>query len=99
MFSFIEKQKRLIQILLGGIALTFMTWGIQSYTQFRGQSDAVATVDGLKITQREYNDALQRQQERLRAVFGSRIDPDELDTPQLRRALLDALRPRRWWRR
>ena len=95
MFSFIEKQKRLIQILLGGIALTFMTWGIQSYTQFRGQSDAVATVDGLKITQREYNDALQRQQERLRAMFGSRIDSDELDTPQLRRALLDDMINRR----
>ena len=89
MFTFIEKRKKLIQILLGLIALTFMTWGIQSYTQFRGQSDAVATVDGLKITQREYGEALQRQQERLRAMFGNRIDPAELDTPQLRRALLD----------
>jgi len=91
MFTFIEKRKRLIQVLLGLLALTFMTWGIQSYTQFRGQSDAVATVDGLKITQREYNEALQRQQERLRSMFGGRIDPDELDTPQLRRALLDDL--------
>lgn len=91
MFQFIEKQKKLIQVLLGLIALTFMTWGIQSYTQFRGESDAVATIDGAKITQREYNEALQRQQQRLRAVFGNRIDPDELDTPRLRRAVLDDL--------
>ena len=89
MFDFIEKRKKWIQALLGLIALTFMTWGIQSYTQFRGQSDAVATIDGLKITQREYDEALQRQQERLRAVFGGKVDPAELDTPRLRRALLD----------
>ena len=89
MFQFIEKQKKLIQVLLGLIALTFMTWGIQSYTQFRGESDAVATIDGAKISQREYSEALQRQQDRLRAVFGSQIDPDQLDTPRLRRAVLD----------
>lgn len=89
MFQFIEKRKRLIQVLMGLIAMTFMTWGIQSYTRFRGQSDAVATVNGVKITQREYNEALQRQQKRLRAVFGDRIDPDELDTPRLRRAVLN----------
>ena len=91
MFQFIEKQKKLIQVLLGLIALTFMTWGIQSYTQFRGESDAVATIDGAKITQRDYNEAQQRQQQRLRAEFGNRIDPDELDTPRLRRAVLDDL--------
>jgi len=91
MFRFVEKQKLLIQILLGGIALTFATWGIQSYTQFRSQNDAVATVDGLKITQREYDEALQRQQQRLRALFGDRLDLDALDTPQSRRALLESM--------
>jgi len=91
MFRFVEKQKLLIQILLGGIALTFATWGIQSYTQFRSENDAVATVDGLKITQREYNEALQRQQQRLRQMFGDRLDLDALDTPQSRRALLDSM--------
>jgi peptidyl-prolyl cis-trans isomerase D len=91
MFRFVEKQKLLIQILLGGIALTFATWGIQSYTQFRSQNDAVATVDGMKITQREYTDALDRQQQRLRATFGDRIDLDALDTPERRRALLESM--------
>lgn len=91
MFRFVEKQKLLIQILLGGIALTFATWGIQSYTSFRGQSDAVATVNGIKITQREYDDALQRQQQRLRQLFGDRLDLDALDTPATRRALLESM--------
>ncbi len=91
MFKFVEKQKLLIQILLGGLALTFATWGIQSYTQFRSQNDAVATVNGLKITQREYDDALQRQQQRLRQMFGDRLDLDALDTPATRRALLESM--------
>lgn len=91
MFRFVEKQKLLIQILLGGIALTFATWGIQSYTQFRSQNDAVATVNGIKITQREYDDALQRQQQRLRQLFGDRVDLDALDTPATRRALLESM--------
>jgi peptidyl-prolyl cis-trans isomerase D len=91
MFRFVEKQKILIQILLGLLALTFAAWGIQSYTQFRGQSDAVATVDGLKITQRDYDDALQRQQQRLRQLFGDRFDPDAFDTPETRRALLESM--------
>lgn len=91
MFRFVEKQKLLIQILLGGIALTFATWGIQSYTSFRSQSDSVATVNGIKITQREYDDALQRQQQRLRQLFGDRLDLDALDTPATRRALLESM--------
>ncbi|MGH8736542.1 MAG: SurA N-terminal domain-containing protein, partial [Burkholderiales bacterium] len=91
MFRFVEKQKVLIQILLGLLALTFAAWGIQSYTQFRSQNDALATVDGLKITQREYGDALQRQQQRLRQMFGDRLDLDAFDTPQTRRALLESM--------
>jgi peptidyl-prolyl cis-trans isomerase D len=91
MFRFVEKQKLLIQILLGLLALTFAAWGIQSYTQFRGQSGAVATVNGIKISQREYDDALQRQQQRLRQMFGDRVDLDALDTPQSRRALLESM--------
>ncbi|MGH8745805.1 MAG: peptidylprolyl isomerase, partial [Burkholderiales bacterium] len=91
MFRFVEKQKILIQILLGLLALTFAAWGIQSYTQFRSGSDTVATVNGIKITQREFSDALQRQQQRLRQMFGDRLDPDVFDTPQTRRALLESM--------
>ena len=36
MFDFVEKHKRWIQVFLGLIALTFATWGIESYTRMRG---------------------------------------------------------------
>ena len=91
MFQFIEKQKKLIQILLGLIMVTFMTWGIQSYTNMGVGGDSVATVDGLKISQREYSRALQQRQDQLRAMFGGRVDPAEFDTPQVRRALLNEM--------
>ena len=48
-------------------------------------------MDGSPITQREYAEALRQQQDRLRAAFGPGVDPEILDTPEARRALLDSL--------
>src|ERR1043166_7873580 len=45
MFDFVHKNKRIIQIFLGLIALTFATWGIESYTRMAG----VSTCDGSKL--------------------------------------------------
>src|SRR5215213_11836206 len=91
MFDFVTKHKRLIQIFLGLIALTFATWGIESYTGMRGRSDSVATVNGVEVTQREFDDELRRQQDQLRRMFGRNLDPAMLDRPESRRALLDGL--------
>src|SRR6267378_1893737 len=92
MFDLVTKYKRVIQVFLGLIALTFATWGIESYTRFRGAGDAVASVNGMKISQREFTDELRRQQDQLRQMFGRAIDPAALDTPESRRTLLDTLR-------
>jgi peptidyl-prolyl cis-trans isomerase D len=91
MFNFVEKNKRVIQIFLGLIAITFMTWGIESYTRQKGGADAVATVNGLSISQREFDEELRRQQDQLRRMFGRNFDPALLDTPDSRRALLDSM--------
>src|SRR5216117_1932834 len=91
MFDLVTKYKRVIQIFLGLIALTFATWGIESYTRFRGAGDAVAEVNGMKISQREFTDELRRQQDQLRQMFGRAIDLAALDTPESRRTLLDSL--------
>jgi len=91
MFDLVTKYKRVIQIFLGLIALTFATWGIESYTRFRGAGDAVASVNGMKISQREFTEELQRQHDQIRKMFGRAIDPAALDTPESRRTLLDSL--------
>jgi peptidyl-prolyl cis-trans isomerase D len=91
MFDLVQKYKRVIQVFLGLIALTFATWGIESYTKFRGATDAVATVNGLEITRREFDEELRRQQEQLRQMFGSAFNAEAFDTPEARRILLDGL--------
>ena len=91
MFDFIDKHKRLMQIVLALIGVTFATWGIQSYTHVMGGSTDVATVDGIGITQKAFTDQLQREQDRMRTLLGGAFDVDKFDTPQARRALLDSM--------
>jgi peptidyl-prolyl cis-trans isomerase D len=91
MFDFVHKHKRLLQVFLGLIAVTFATWGIESYTRVRGGADTVATVNGLTITQRELDTELRRQQEQMRRLFGRNFDPAMLERPEARQALIDSL--------
>jgi len=91
MFDFVQKHKRILQVFLGLIALTFATWGIESYTRFAGGRDTVATVNGIEISTREFSEKMRQQQEQLRRMFGNQIDPAALDTPEMRRAVLDQL--------
>jgi peptidyl-prolyl cis-trans isomerase D len=90
-FDLVTKYKRVIQVFLGLIAITFATWGIESYTRFQGGRDAVAVVNGIEISQREFAEELRRQQEQLRRMFGGSIDPALLDSPESRRTVLDAM--------
>jgi peptidyl-prolyl cis-trans isomerase D len=90
-FDLVTKYKRVIQVFLGLIAITFATWGIESYTQFRASRDTVATVNGMEISQREFAEEMRRQEEQLRRMFGGTIDPAMLDSPESRRAVLEGL--------
>jgi len=69
-FDLVTKNKRVIQVFLALIAITFATWGIESYTQFRSSRDTVASVDGMEISRREFAEELRRQQEQMRRMFG-----------------------------
>ncbi len=91
MFDFVQKNKRILQVFLGLIAITFATWGIESYTRFAGSGDTVASVNGSDITQRDFSEQLRLQQEQIRRAFGSQVDPAAFDSPELRRALLDQM--------
>ena len=91
MFDLVSKHKRILQLFLGLIALTFATWGIESYTRFRGARDELATVNGLSITQRDFESEFRQQQERMRQVFGAQVDPAALDTPEARQNVLEQM--------
>ena len=91
MFDFVQKHKRVLQVFLGLIALTFATWGIESYTRFAGGRDTVASVNGSDITQREFDTQLAAQQEQIRRMFAGRVDPATFSTPEGRRAVLEQM--------
>lgn len=89
MFDFVRNSKLLVQVILGLIIAAFALWGVESY-RAGGPAAGVAEVNGAPISQREFDEALRRQQDQLRQVLGS-ADAQALDNPQLRRGVLDSL--------
>lgn len=91
MFDFVQKNKRLIQIVLGIIFLPFAFFGVDAY--FRGSElgASVAVVAGHKISQQEFTRAVRERQEMMRNLAGGRADVEKLDTPEFRFAVLDNL--------
>lgn len=90
MFDFVHEKKRLVQIVLGLIILPFAFWGVDSYRR-SGDVAAVASVNGTKISQQEFDNSLRQQQDRLRQMMGDNFDARMFDKPEMKRAVLDNL--------
>lgn len=91
MFDFVHENKKLVQIVLALIILPFALWGVSSYDKSGSSADVVATVNGLKITQQEFENALRQQQDRMRQQLGANFDAAMFDNPEMKRAVLDNL--------
>ncbi|MGP1676217.1 MAG: SurA N-terminal domain-containing protein [Burkholderiales bacterium] len=91
MFDLVHKHKLLVQLLLALIILPFAFWGIDSYQRGTSTVQDLAEVAGQKITMQEFSQAQRDQQERLRAILGSKFDASLLDTPEQRAELLDQM--------
>ncbi|TXG95557.1 MAG: peptidyl-prolyl cis-trans isomerase [Nevskiaceae bacterium] len=92
MFDFVRQHNRLFQfILLILILPSFAFVGMQGYTSMMGGANAgVASVDGRKITQAEWDAAHREQTERIRRQ-NPNVDAKLLDTPQVRQQALEGL--------
>ncbi|MDR4514486.1 SurA N-terminal domain-containing protein [Nitrosomonas sp.] len=90
MFNFVNRKKRIVQIVLLLAVLPFMFWGVQSYRS-DGQEGYVAIVDGEEIPRREFEQALRDHQARLRAMFGGNFDSAMLDSYEVRDSVLERL--------
>jgi peptidyl-prolyl cis-trans isomerase D len=91
MFEFIRNHQRLMQFLLLLLILpSFVLVGVSSYNE-RGGNDGVATVDGKKITQQEWESAQRRQLDQARQMMGEQFDQKLFDTPEAKQAVLDQL--------
>ena len=92
MFEFVRTHTRLLQFMLVLLIFpSFVFFGIQGYSGFGDAGNAtVAKVDGKAITQAEWDQAHQRQVERLRRQLPN-IDVKLFDNPATRRETLDNL--------
>ncbi|MFT7723978.1 MAG: SurA N-terminal domain-containing protein [Roseateles sp.] len=92
MFEFVRAHTRLFQfILLVLILPSFAFVGMQGYTSMMGGANAgVATVDGRKITQAEWDNALREQTDNIRRQNPT-VDAKLLDSPEIKHQALEML--------
>ena len=92
MFEFVRTHTKLLQFMLVLLIFpSFIFFGIQGYSRFMdGGAATVAKVDGHAITRAEWDQAHQRQVERLRRQFPN-IDVKLFDNPNTRRETLESL--------
>jgi peptidyl-prolyl cis-trans isomerase D len=92
MFEFIRTHQRLMQIFLMLLIVpSFVLVGVSSY-QDRGDAGAsVASVDGKKITQQEWEAAQRKQIDQYRQMLGDKFDQKMFDTPEAKQAILENL--------
>ena len=91
MFDLIRKHIKIMQILLFILIVpSFVLFGIDGYSRFKDQGEAVAVVDGQKILQGEWDNAHKNEIERIRSSMPS-LDPKMLDTPEAKYATLERL--------
>ena len=91
MFDLVQRNKRIIQIVLAIIILPFAFFGMESYFQDRGSERAVAKVGDYEITEQEFSNALRERQDQIRNMAGGRVDPALLDSTEMRTSVLDNL--------
>ena len=91
MFEFIRTHKRwMYGILLLLIIPSFVFVGMESYQSNDGGA-GVATVDGQKITQQEWEDAQRRQIDQARQMMGEQFDQKLFETSEAKQAILNNL--------
>lgn len=92
MFEFVRTHTKLLQFMLVLLIFpSFVFFGIQGYSRFgEGAGNTVAKVDGHNITQAEWDQAHQRQVERMRRQMPT-IDVKLFDNPAAKQETLEAL--------
>lgn len=77
-------------VLLGLLAIAFSFFGLNSYLTGDSSSYA-ASVDGVDITQRQYQRAYQNIKDQMETMLGANYNPALIDEEHLRRTALESL--------
>lgn len=91
MFDFVRNNKRVMQgLLLVIIVPSFVFVGLESY-QSGDAGAGVATVDGKKITQQDWEEAQRRQIDQARQMMGAQFDQKMFETAEAKQTILNNL--------
>lgn len=93
MFDLVRNNKKFIQLVLAVVLLPFALWGVDSYVS-SGGGDSVATVGESPISLAEFQQSLREKQDELRPQLGG-ASPEMLDSPEVRRAVVEEMVNRR----
>lgn len=92
MFDFIRTHRRLAMLaLLVLIVPAFAFFGIEGYTGFMSRDKPLAEVNGVEITEAEFDRAKGAQLEQIRRTLGADFDAAAIDTPAFRQSILNEL--------
>ena len=91
MFDFVRKHTKILMAVMFMLIIpSFVVLGVSGYDSARDTGATVAKVDGVKITQTEWDRAHQAESERARAAMPT-LDAKLLDSPEARYATLERL--------
>ncbi|NBR98026.1 MAG: hypothetical protein EBT54_02205 [Betaproteobacteria bacterium] len=88
MFDLIRNNPRIAQAILALLILPFAVWGLESYFTSSG-GDGVATVAGVRIAEKDYQQQLADQRDALREQMGERFDPTVAESSKFKLAVLE----------
>lgn len=92
MFDFIRTHQRLMQFLLLLVIFpSFVVGGVVGFNSFSGKGAEIAKVGSVSISVDEFNRTLRDQLERAKQAYGPEFDPQMLNTPEMRKNILDQL--------
>lgn len=89
-----QAQSWIAKIILGGVSLSFILWGIGDYFR-HSQVQVVASVDGAPISASEFNVAYERQLNQYRAMLGKKFSKKALEAMGVKQDTLQTLINRR----
>lgn len=77
-------------VIIGLLILTIALWGVGDYFT-QSNNDAVATVNGEKISLNEYNQQFASYRQNLMSQFGEGFDPSYFDSPMMKQNFLQSV--------
>lgn len=92
MLTWIRKKSSglLMTFVMGLLILAFAMWGVQDYFT-QSSNDAVAVVNGEKISINDYSQQFSQRRQNLMSQYGEGFDPSFFDSPMMKRNFLESM--------